>query len=67
MKDEVRIINCVRGILMVEKYLITVLKSDGVKGAGVDVFEVESSEQKGLFNMKNVICTPNLSVSIFEA
>ncbi|MCG7504074.1 phosphoglycerate dehydrogenase [Mesorhizobium retamae] len=67
MKDGVRIINCARGGLVVEKDLIAGLKSGKVAGAGIDVFEVEPAEQNELFNMENVVCTPHLGASTSEA
>ena len=67
MKKGVRIINCARGGLVVEKDLIEGLKSGKVAGAGIDVFEVEPAEQNELFGMDNVVCTPHLGASTSEA
>ncbi|GAA4122255.1 phosphoglycerate dehydrogenase [Aminobacter aganoensis] len=67
MKAGVRIINCARGGLIVEKDLIAGLKSGKVAGAGIDVFEVEPAESNELFGMDNVVCTPHLGASTSEA
>jgi D-3-phosphoglycerate dehydrogenase len=67
MKDGVRIINCARGGLVVEKDLVAALKSGKVAGAGVDVFEVEPATENALFGMPNVVTTPHLGASTSEA
>jgi D-3-phosphoglycerate dehydrogenase len=67
MKDGVRIINCARGGLVVEKDLIAALKSGKVAGAGVDVFETEPATNNELFGLENVVATPHLGASTTEA
>jgi D-3-phosphoglycerate dehydrogenase / 2-oxoglutarate reductase len=67
MKDGVRIINCARGGLVVEKDLVAALKSGKVAGAAVDVFEVEPAAENELFHLPNVVCTPHLGASTMEA
>lgn len=67
MKDGVRIINCARGGLVVEKDLVEGLKSGRVAGAGIDVFETEPATENPLFGMANVVCTPHLGASTSEA
>lgn len=68
MKNGVRIINCARGGLIVEKDLVEALKSGKVAGAGIDVFEVEPpAADNPLFSLENVICTPHLGASTSEA
>lgn len=67
MKQGVRIINCARGGLIVEKDLVEGLKSGKVAGAGIDVFEVEPATESELFNLPNVVCTPHLGASTTEA
>src|SRR6201985_1968667 len=51
MKDGVRIINCARGGLVVEKDLAAAIKSGKVAGAGVDVFVTEPAEASPLFGL----------------
>ncbi|RCS24041.1 phosphoglycerate dehydrogenase [Phyllobacterium salinisoli] len=67
MKQGVRIVNCARGGLIVEKDLIEGLKSGKVAGAGIDVFEVEPATENELFHLPNVVCTPHLGASTSEA
>lgn len=67
MKKGVRIINCARGGLIVEKDLKDALDSGHVAGAALDVFEVEPAESNILFGHPNVICTPHLGASTTEA
>jgi D-3-phosphoglycerate dehydrogenase len=67
MKDGVRIINCARGGLIIEKDLVAALKSGKVAGAGIDVFEVEPATDNELFHLPNVVCTPHLGASTSEA
>jgi D-3-phosphoglycerate dehydrogenase / 2-oxoglutarate reductase len=67
MKTGVRIVNCARGGLVVEKDLVEALKSGKVAGAGIDVFEVEPATQNDLFHLPNVVCTPHLGASTAEA
>ncbi len=49
MKPGVRIVNCARGGLIVEKDLIAALKSGHVAGAGIDVYETEPATENELF------------------
>jgi len=67
MKNDVRIINCARGGLIVEEALAEALKSGQVAGAAIDVFETEPAKENPLFSLPNVICTPHLGASTSEA
>ncbi|WP_062204401.1 phosphoglycerate dehydrogenase [Aureimonas sp. AU12] len=67
MKKGVRIINCARGGLIVEKDLAEAIKSGQVAGAGIDVFETEPATDSPLFHLENVVCTPHLGASTTEA
>lgn len=67
MKKGVRIINCARGGLIVEKDLKDALDSGHIAAAALDVFEVEPATDNILFNHPNVICTPHLGASTSEA
>ena len=62
-----RIINCARGGLIVEKDLKEAIESGHVAGAALDVFEVEPTTENILFGMDQVICTPHLGASTNEA
>jgi len=63
----VRIINCARGGLIVEKDLAEAIQSGQVAGAGIDVFETEPATDSPLFHLENVVCTPHLGASTTEA
>lgn len=67
MKNGVRIINCARGGLVVEKDLAEAIQSGKVAGAAFDVFEVEPAEASPLFGLPNVVCTPHLGAATTEA
>lgn len=67
MKDGVRIINCARGGLVVEKPLATALKSGKVAGAAFDVFVEEPATSNVLFDAPNMVATPHLGASTTEA
>ncbi|HHV69739.1 MAG TPA: phosphoglycerate dehydrogenase, partial [Ochrobactrum intermedium] len=66
-KPGVRIVNCARGGLIVEKDLVAALKSGHVAGAGIDVYETEPATENELFSLPNVVCTPHLGASTAEA
>jgi D-3-phosphoglycerate dehydrogenase len=67
MKKGVRIINCARGGLVVEKDLLAALNTGQVAAAALDVFEVEPATDNPLFTHENVIATPHLGASTTEA
>jgi D-3-phosphoglycerate dehydrogenase len=67
MKKGVRIVNCARGGLIVERDLAEAIKSGHVAGAALDVFETEPAIDNPLFGLPNVICTPHLGASTTEA
>jgi len=66
-KKGVRIINCARGGLVVEKDLADAIRSGHVAGAGFDVFEAEPATDSVLFGLPGVVCTPHLGASTTEA
>lgn len=66
-KQGVRVINCARGGLIVEKDLKDALDSGHVAGAALDVFEVEPAKESIFFGMENVVCTPHLGAATTEA
>ncbi|KAF0118924.1 MAG: D-3-phosphoglycerate dehydrogenase [Rhodospirillaceae bacterium] len=67
MKKGVRIINCARGGLVVERDLLAAIKSGVVAGAALDVFEQEPATANPLFGHDKVVCTPHLGASTTEA
>ncbi len=67
MKEGVYIINCARGGIVDEKDLYDALESGRVAGAALDVFAEEPPGEHPLFTLENVICTPHLGASTYEA
>lgn len=67
MKDGVMLINCARGGIINEKDLYDALKSGKVAGAALDVFETEPPGDNPLLELEQVICTPHLGASTYEA
>lgn len=66
-KPGLRLINCARGGLVVEKDLLAALENGQIAGAALDVFEVEPAHENPLFGREDVICTPHLGASTSEA
>jgi D-3-phosphoglycerate dehydrogenase len=66
-KKGVRIINCARGGLIDEGALKAAIDSGHVAGAALDVFEHEPATDHPLFGMEQVVVTPHLGASTFEA
>jgi D-3-phosphoglycerate dehydrogenase len=67
MKRGVRLVNCARGELIDEAALIQALKQGQVAGAALDVFAEEPPKNSPLVALDNVLLTPHLGGSTFEA
>lgn len=67
MKDGVMLINCARGGIIDEKDLYDAIVSGKVAGAALDVFDEEPPVNNPLLTLEQVICTPHLGASTFEA
>lgn len=68
MKKGVKLINCARGGIVNEKDLAEAIKAKTVSGAALDVFEKEPvPADHPLLQMEEVILTPHLGASTFEA
>jgi len=67
MKKSVRIINCARGGLIVEKDLKKALEKGDVAGAALDVFAHEPALENPLFGIDNVLATPHMGAATTEA
>ncbi|PSL40204.1 gluconate 2-dehydrogenase [Planomicrobium soli] len=61
MKPDSIFINCARGQVVDEKALVQALQQKKIRGAGLDVFEVEPVEQDNpLLKMDNVVTLPHI-------
>ncbi|ADH85303.1 phosphoglycerate dehydrogenase [Desulfurivibrio alkaliphilus] len=69
MKPEAMLIDCARGGVVEEKALYEALKNGTIRGAALDVFEVEPTTKENcpLLGLDNFICTPHLGASTAEA
>src|SRR5579862_1829659 len=67
MKKGVRLVNCARGELVHEADLAAALKSGQIAAAALDVFSEEPLKQSPLQSLENVILTPHIGGSTFEA
>ena len=67
MKQGVRLVNCARGELIDEAALAQGLKQGRVAGAALDVFTEEPLKNSPLTAIENVILTPHIAGSTFEA
>ena len=68
MKSSAKIINVARGGIINEKDLCEALDNNLISGAAIDVFEKEPLDNSSpLINCKNILLTPHLGASTFEA
>ncbi len=67
MKRGVRLVNCARGELIDEAALAQALKQGQVAAAALDVFVQEPLKDSPLASLDNVILTPHIGGSTFEA
>jgi D-3-phosphoglycerate dehydrogenase / 2-oxoglutarate reductase len=67
MKRGVRLVNCARGELVDEAALAQAVKQGLVAGAALDVFSDEPLRNSSLTALDNVILTPHIAGSTYEA
>lgn len=67
MKKGVRLVNCARGELVSEADLAAALKDGRVAAAAIDVFAEEPPKSSPLLALENVVLTPHVGGSTFEA
>jgi D-3-phosphoglycerate dehydrogenase len=67
MRPGVRLVNCARGELIDEAALAQGLKQGRVAGAALDVFVEEPLKNSPLTAIENVILTPHIAGSTYEA
>jgi len=67
MKEGVRLVNCSRGGVVSEEALVRAVKTGKVAGAAVDVFDTEPPWGSELLELAQVVVTPHLVSSTFEA
>ena len=67
MKQGVRLVNCARGELVNEGDLAQALKSGQVGAAALDVFNEEPLKNSPLQALENLILTPHIGGSTYEA
>jgi D-3-phosphoglycerate dehydrogenase len=67
MKKGVRLVNCARGELVNESDLAHALQEGHVAGAALDVFTEEPLKNSPLTSLSNVVLTPHVGGSTFEA
>lgn len=67
MKQGARVINCARGGIIDEDALYDAIKSGKIAGAALDVFEEEPAVDHKVLELAEVIATPHLGASTYEA
>ncbi len=67
MKDGVRLVNVARGGLYNEEALVRGIESGKIASVGIDVWMNEPQSDHPLYKFNNVVGTPHLGASTFEA
>jgi D-3-phosphoglycerate dehydrogenase / 2-oxoglutarate reductase len=67
MKPTARVINVARGGIVDEAALAAAIADGSIAGAALDVFAVEPTTESPLFAYPQVVVTPHLGASTFEA
>jgi glyoxylate reductase len=67
MKSDAVLINTSRGAIVDQEALVAALRSGGLRGAGLDVYEGEPAVPRELIEMENVVLLPHLGSATEEA
>ena len=67
MKSSAFLINTARGPIVNQEDLKEVLKRKKISGAAIDVYEEEPPSDTELLRLSNLICTPHIGGSAYEA
>lgn len=67
MKSNAIILNTARGGIVEENDLYEALSTNKIRGAAIDVFEVEPPTNLALLSLPNLICTPHIGGNAKEA
>jgi len=66
MKKNAYLINTARGPIIDEAALVMALKAGEIKGAGLDVYEMEPKMAEGLAELPNTVLTPHTASATEE-
>ena len=66
MKPSAYLINTARGAVVDEKALVQALRTDTIRGAGLDVYEDEPNLSPGLADLDNVVLLPHVGSATIE-
>lgn len=67
IKSDAYLINCARGGVVDESALYEILRTGGIAGAAIDVFENEPPKDNKLLSLDNVILSPHIGANTNEA
>jgi len=67
MRRDALLVNTARGAIVDEAALVEALRTGGIGGAALDVFEHEPAVHPGLLELENVVLTPHTASATHEA